>query len=614
MNIRKRFIAYIMCYVLALSMIPAPVSGADGDGAGTETCEHEYKVLKYVWGYEAEGVWKDSLVNVASAQSPNETDFDANESWEGKTIQCKAVLACVLCHDEDTETVPAKISEDKEETFPATCQEKGKTTYIASFTNKSCEQQKEVKETSVDPTAHKYGALNSEIPATCTTEGKKEHYECELCNKYFDKNHVEITDITISVDATKHDYGTLNAKKEATCTTPGTKEHYECKFCKKYFDKNHVEIIDIIISELGHNYGQPIYNWGYEDANGNWQEMEADKDWPDDIVNDQRKCKAARSCQNEGCSELDVKMKTAVMSSQTPSNCTNVGEKTYAADFEADFGESVVRTIKIAINPNSHSLTKTEAKAVSCTADGISSYYTCKMCHHYFSDAGGQSKILPGSWVIHATGHDIAEEIEDRTNTKEGCITRSCKKCGFLEEKLALPPKKLTIYPGEEKAIFENTSIDASKYMFTLPNAKKYKKYFSLDSATGKVIAEWSKKSKKPVDIKKTIPVNVTVAGTTYPVKVKIEIPKPKINIKRKKMSGGWTRYIFKYNIKNATKIEVRANLKGVPDEYYDKWLRKPKSNKDSYVTLYLGAKKKIKFTIIAYYGANVSKKTVITK
>ena len=564
MNIRKRFIAYIMCYVLALSMIPAPVSGADGDGAGTETCEHEYKVLKYVWGYEAEGVWKDSLVNVASAQSPNETDFDANESWEGKTIQCKAVLACVLCHDEDTETVPAKISEDKEETFPATCQEKGKTTYIASFTNKSCEQQKEVKETSVDPTAHKYGALNSEIPATCTTEGKKEHYECELCNKYFDKNHVEI--------------------------------------------------IDIIISELGHNYGQPIYNWGYEDANGNWQEMEADKDWPDDIVNDQRKCKAARSCQNEGCSELDVKMKTAVMSSQTPSNCTNVGEKTYAADFEADFGESVVRTIKIAINPNSHSLTKTEAKAVSCTADGISSYYTCKMCHHYFSDAGGQSKILPGSWVIHATGHDIAEEIEDRTNTKEGCITRSCKKCGFLEEKLALPPKKLTIYPGEEKAIFENTSIDASKYMFTLPNAKKYKKYFSLDSATGKVIAEWSKKSKKPVDIKKTIPVNVTVAGTTYPVKVKIEIPKPKINIKRKKMSGGWTRYIFKYNIKNATKIEVRANLKGVPDEYYDKWLRKPKSNKDSYVTLYLGAKKKIKFTIIAYYGANVSKKTVITK
>ena len=93
MNIRKRFIAYIMCYVLALSMIPAPVSGADGDGAGTETCEHEYKVLKYVWGYEAEGVWKDSLVNVASAQSPNETDFDANESWEGKTIQCKAVLS-----------------------------------------------------------------------------------------------------------------------------------------------------------------------------------------------------------------------------------------------------------------------------------------------------------------------------------------------------------------------------------------------------------------------------------------------------------------------------------------------------------------------------------------
>ena len=48
MNVRKRFVAYIMCYVMALSLIPVSGCGADADNTGTDTCEHNYKISKYI--------------------------------------------------------------------------------------------------------------------------------------------------------------------------------------------------------------------------------------------------------------------------------------------------------------------------------------------------------------------------------------------------------------------------------------------------------------------------------------------------------------------------------------------------------------------------------------
>ena len=51
-------------------------------------------------------------------------------------------------------------------------------------------------------------------------------------------------------------------------------------------------------------------------------------------------------------------------------------------------------------------LTKTEAKAATCTEAGNEAYWTCSGCGKYFSDEDGTNEITKDSWVIPATDHD----------------------------------------------------------------------------------------------------------------------------------------------------------------------------------------------------------------
>ena len=51
-------------------------------------------------------------------------------------------------------------------------------------------------------------------------------------------------------------------------------------------------------------------------------------------------------------------------------------------------------------------LTKTEAKAATCTEAGNKAYWTCSGCGKYFSDKDGTNEIAKDSWVIPATDHD----------------------------------------------------------------------------------------------------------------------------------------------------------------------------------------------------------------
>lgn len=57
-----------------------------------------------------------------------------------------------------------------------------------------------------------------------------------------------------------------------------------------------------------------------------------------------------------------------------------------------------------------HDLVKTEAAEPTCTEAGNSEYWTCTLCHKYYSDANAVNEIAADSWVIAALGH--AYEIE----------------------------------------------------------------------------------------------------------------------------------------------------------------------------------------------------------
>lgn len=91
---------------------------------------------------------------------------------------------------------------------------------------------------------HNYGEVIAEQPATCTATGMKAHYHCADCGKYFDEDKVEKTveELTIAIDSTAHTYGALIPEQPATCAAPGMKAYYHCADCGKYFDEDKTEV------------------------------------------------------------------------------------------------------------------------------------------------------------------------------------------------------------------------------------------------------------------------------------------------------------------------------------------------------------------------------------
>lgn len=83
---------------------------------------------------------------------------------------------------------------------------------------------------------HDYGEAIPEKLHTCTTDGVKEHYQCNRCGKYFlyrdgQMKLVKAEDLKLSAG---HDMKVIGAK-EPTCTKGGNNKYYQCKVCSKYF-------------------------------------------------------------------------------------------------------------------------------------------------------------------------------------------------------------------------------------------------------------------------------------------------------------------------------------------------------------------------------------------
>ena len=106
---------------------------------------------------------------------------------------CKAERVCK--HDSthiESETVTATGTT----ITAATCKEKGKMKYTATFENTAFTKQE--KEVDIDFAEHDFDTLIPEVPATTTEFGVKEHKDCKVCGKHFDKDGNEITELRIA--------------------------------------------------------------------------------------------------------------------------------------------------------------------------------------------------------------------------------------------------------------------------------------------------------------------------------------------------------------------------------------------------------------------------------
>ena len=174
----------------------------------------------------------------------------------------------------------------------------------------------------------------------------------------------------------------------ATCTVDG-KTVYTATFSSNLFT---TQTKEVTIDKLGHTYGAPVWSWS----------------------EDGKTATATFTCTREGCTAETTghaQTVTATVSGKqkVAPTCTDKGTTTYTAKVTFETKDYTDTKDVQDIKALGHKLTKTAAKAATCTEAGNSEYYTCGTCGKFFSDKDGKNEIAKDSWVIKALGHDLTE-------------------------------------------------------------------------------------------------------------------------------------------------------------------------------------------------------------
>ena len=168
---------------------------SNGNGTHTRTCrtDNAHKETENCVGGNATCTHKPvcDICHGEYGQAKSHDWGKATYTWTDNT--CKAERVCK--HDSthiESETVTATGTVIK----AATCKEKGKMKYTATFENTAFTKQE--KEVDIDFAEHDFDTLIPEVPATTTEFGVKEHKDCKVCGKHFDKDGNEITELRIA--------------------------------------------------------------------------------------------------------------------------------------------------------------------------------------------------------------------------------------------------------------------------------------------------------------------------------------------------------------------------------------------------------------------------------
>ena len=174
--------------------------------------------------------------------------------------------------------------------------------------------------------------------ATCTEKAK-----CDLCGAEYG-------------DFLPHTL-TKTEAKAPTCTQAGNEAYWTCGTCGTYFSDANGNILD----PIDHDWNDAVYTWS----------------------DDGSTCTATRTCKHDSA-HTETSTATVTAAQTKAPTCTEKGETTYTATFEADW--AVAQTKVLADIPaTGHTLTKTEAKAPTCTQAGNEAYWTCENCGTYYS-------------------------------------------------------------------------------------------------------------------------------------------------------------------------------------------------------------------------------------
>ena len=262
--------------------------------------------------YKATGKTDDGYRYTASDKKTSDAgqhQYTGTWAWEpvkddnGNVTEYTASVTgvkCSVCDDEPKaeQITVADAVKDTEKSVAATCTEKGKDVYTATATVKDAEGKTEIGtltdtyEVELAALGHKYGA-----PVWNWTKGENNTYTATAtftCAN--DEKHVETVDAKVTE---KSDGATCTEAGKITYTAAVTFEG------KDYTDTKTEEV-----AALGHNYGEPTWNWSKGD-DGSYTAI------------------ATFTC--DRCKDVQKVVATVGDPVETKATCTEAGKITYTA-------------------------------------------------------------------------------------------------------------------------------------------------------------------------------------------------------------------------------------------------------------------------------------------
>ena len=219
-------------------------------------------------------------------------------TWSGDN---SSVTATRTCKNDSSHVETETADTTSEVTKAATCEEKGETTYTASFNSSAFEKRTKTVD-DVEALGHKWSKPvytwsedNSAVTATRTCENDSSHIETEAADT------------------------TSEVTKAATCEEKG-ETTYTSSFKNEAFEKQ-VKTVDDV-EALGHKWGEPVYTWS----------------------EDYSAVTAKRTCENDS-SHVETESVDTTSDVTKEATCEEKGETTYTACFSNKAFESQTKVV-----------------------------------------------------------------------------------------------------------------------------------------------------------------------------------------------------------------------------------------------------------------------------
>ena len=427
----------------------------------TGTCEQGVTMYYKAADKTADGV--KYVVTTTEAKEAGKHAYTGAWTWNevkddnGNVTNCTASVTgvkCSVCDNEPTEDqIKVNVVKDTENSKAATCTEKGKDVYTATATVKDAEGKTEIGtltdtyEVELAALGHKYGA-----PVWNWTKGENNTYTATAtftCAN--DEKHVETVDAKVT-----------EKSEGATCTEAG-KITYTATVTfegKDYTDTKTEEV-----AALGHNYGEPTWNWSKGD-DGSYTAI------------------ATFTC--DRCKDVQKVVATVGDPVETKATCEADGKTVYTAKVTFN-GKDYTNTKEEAIKAIGHKYgeptwnwakgennTYTATATFTCANDashvekvtvkaeekpeGATCTEAGKIVYTAKVTFNGKDYTDSKEETVEALGHDYQTTTTKATLSKDGSIVTKCTRCGDVTEKTTIAyPKTITlsedhyVYDGQEK-------------------------------------------------------------------------------------------------------------------------------------------------------------------